>query len=348
MYGKKKLLLLTLLLSLASFAFVLNKALAQSANNYDVTVSPVFFDLTANPATSLNEKIKIRNNTTSPIPIKLQVNKLTGDINGNLTIKQDKTDSSLNWIKFEQESVVLKPLEWTEIPFTIEVPKEAAYGYYLTINFTQDNTSPLAKSGVSLTGAAAIPVLLNVKKEGAKADAKLIEFSTTSFINEYLPTDFTVKIQNTGNIHIKPHGNVFISSGGNKNLAILDVNPGLGNVLPQSARIFETSWLDGFAVLEPVIIAGQPKLDKNGKAEKHLVLNWNKLTSLRIGKYDATLLLVFDNGTKDIPLEGKLSFWVFPYKLILVVIILLIAIFLITRFLLKKYIEREVKKRSRS
>lgn len=317
-------------------------------SNYDVTVSPVFFDLTSDPGTTLTEKIKIRNNTTSPIPIKLQINKLTGDLNGNLTLSKDKNDTSLTWVKFSSDSVILKPLEWTEIPFAIDIPNDAAYGYYLTISFTQDNTSPLQRSGASITGAAAVPVLLNVRKPGAKADGKLVKFTTTNFINEYLPVDFTVKVQNTGNIHIKPHGNIFISSGSDKNMAILDVNPELGSILPQSARIFAASWMDGFAVMEPVMVSGQPKLDKNGKPEMHLVLNWNKLTDFRIGKYDANLLMVFDNGTRDIPLEGKLSFWVIPYKLITAFIILLVALFFILKFVLRWYINREVRRRAKS
>jgi hypothetical protein len=37
---------------------------------------------------------------------------------------------------------------------------------------------------------------------------------------------------------------------------------------------------------------------------------------LRWGKYTANLLLVYDDGTKDVPIEGTLSFWVIPWRLI--------------------------------
>jgi hypothetical protein len=42
-----------------------------------------------------------------------------------------------------------------------------------------------------------------------------------------------------------------------------------------------------FLVREPVIQDGQVKLDKNGKPVENLSINWNKLTSFRIGKYTA-------------------------------------------------------------
>jgi hypothetical protein len=185
-----------------------------------------------------------------------------------------------------------------------------------------------------------------VRKEGAKAEAKIVEFKTANYINEYLPVDFQIKIENTGNIHVKPHGNVFIDAGQGKDLAILDVNNTQGSILPQSARIFDTSWDDGFLVKEPVIQDGQPKLDKNGKPVYSLNINWNKLTSFRIGKYTANLLVVYDNGQKDIPMEATLSFWVFPYKVVGGTLLGLIILVLILRFGIKRYINRELQKRT--
>jgi hypothetical protein len=343
----KKLLISTTILTLLILCGM-NKATtshAQTPSGYDVTVSPVFFDLTANPGDSLSEKIRIRNNTSSPIPVILQVRGISGDLNGNLSLKQDKLNPATGWVKFITEEVSLKPLEWTDIPFTINVPNDAAYGYYIAINFTQNKQNSMTNTGATITGAAAVPVLLNVRKPGAKADAKIVAFSVKDSIFEYLPADFKVKIQNTGNIHVKPHGNIFISSGGDKNLAIVDVNPALGSILPQSARIFEASWSDGFILKEPILQNGQQKMDKNGKPETHLVFNWNKLTSFRFGKYTATLLMVFDNGARDVPLQTSISFWVIPYRALAVILIAIIIFAVIGKFILNSYINSQIKKR---
>lgn len=323
MYGKKKLLLLILLLGITSLYFALNKTFAQTQNNYDVTVSPVSFDLTADPGTTLNEKVRIRNNTTSPIPIKLGVNRLSGDLNGNLTLSQDQTDYTLSWISFANDKVVLKPLEWTEIPVTINIPKDAAYGYYWTIDLTQDNQSPLAKSGVSLTGAAAVPVLLDVKKPGAKFSGKVLKFSSDSSFYEYPPVKLSLTFENTGNIHVRPHGNIFIKDWLGRQVGVLNVNSGQGVVLPNSARIFTSAWDDGFITVEPKLVDGQPKLDKNGKPETQLKIRFDKLLDLRIGEYTATALIVISTDTKDIPFEMQTSFFVFPWKVVLGAIILI-------------------------
>ncbi len=329
------------------FTFVALSALAQTPSNYDVTVSPVFFDFSSNPESTISDKIRIRNNTTSPLPIKLEVKRLTGDESGDLVLRDDNSDTSLSWITFSTDKIVAKPLEWTDVPFKIDVPKEAAYGYYFAVSFTQDNTNPLAKTGVALTGAAAVPILLNVRKEGAKADAKILEFSTKTYINEYLPIDFLVKLENTGNIHVRPHGNIFISDGSSKDIAILNVNQSSANIIPGTKKTFDISWTDGFLVKEPVIEDGQVKLDKNGKSIEKLTINWNKLTSFRIGKYTANLLLVFDNGKRDVSLESTVSFWVIPYKAIIVMVITLIIAIILIRFIIKIYINREIKKRMR-
>jgi hypothetical protein len=344
-YGKK-LLLLPALIVLATFFLAPKIYAQQTAPAYDVTVSPIFLDLSANPGDTITTKVRIRNNTTSPIPVKVGVEKLTGDLNGNLSLQQAKNDYTLSWFKFDNTSVTTAPLEWTDVPFTINIPKDAAYGYYWTITFTQDTSGTNAKSGVALTGAAGVPVLLKVNKAGAKAEAQLSQFSINNFITEYLPADFTIKVENTGNVHIKPHGSIFISDGRSKDLAVLDVNPGLGNIIPNSARIFSASWADGFIVRQPVIENGQPKVDKNGNPVETLQINWNKLTNFRIGRYTANLLLVYDNGTRDVPMQSTITFWILPWKVILGMLATVVIVFFVVRFLLKAYINREIRKRT--
>ena len=341
--NRKTLLIITLGILFLSFTA---SVLAQAPQNYDVTVSPVFLDLSANPGQTITEKIRIRNNTNSPLPLKISVKRLAGDEVGDLTLNEENSDQSLSWINFTNKSFVAPPLEWTDAVFTIQVPTTAAYGYYFAVTFEHDIASTVTQ-GASLTGASAVPILLNVRKEGAKAQAKITEFKIDNVINEYLPIDFKVQVENSGNIHIRPHGNIFITDDSGKDIAILDVNQNLANIIPETKRVFESSWTDGFLVREDVIEDGQVKLDVNGKPVKKLAINWNKLTSFRVGRYTANLLLVFDNGQRDVTLESTVSFWVIPYKAIAVILIAGIVLFFIIKKLLSIYISREVRRRQR-
>lgn len=76
-------------------------------------------------------------------------------------------------------------------------------------------------------------------------------------------------------------------------------------VLPDSSRTLTVNWSDGF-----------PRRNEAGQ------LDWNlsDLTKLRFGKYTAQLILVYDNGERDVPLEAFVSFWVIPWRLLLAVI----------------------------
>jgi hypothetical protein len=77
-----------------------------------------------------------------------------------------------------------------------------------------------------------------------------------------------------------------------------------------------------------------------------LQINWNKLTSFRIGRYTANLLLVYDNGTRDVPMQSTITFWILPWKVILGMLATVVIVFFVVRFLLKAYINREIRKRT--
>jgi hypothetical protein len=324
---KSKLKITVFLTSLVLCLISAPAALAQTptpSSNYDVTVSPVFFDLTVNPGDSVSNKIRIRNNTSSPLPIKLTVQKMTGDVNGDLTLRSDPTDQSLSWVKFTSDTFVAAPLEWTDVPFTIDIPKDAAYGYYFAINLTQDNTSPIKRTGASITGAAAVPVLLNVKKEGAKLDGKLLSLKVDKSFYEYPPIKFSTVFENIGNVHIRPTGNIFIKDWLGNQVATLTVNQTQGSILPGLKKTFEASWDDGFITVEPKMQNGEPKLDKNGKVETELKIKFDKILDLRIGRYTASELLVISTSNRDIPFTAQTSFFVFPWKVVIGAILFVI------------------------
>jgi hypothetical protein len=338
----KKLLLLPSLIAVLIICFFVFKANAQAPASFDLTVSPVFFDLSANPGDNLTNKIRVRNNTQEDAVITIGLKKFTSDSNGDLTLS-DLNDNTISWIKFKSNTFVAKTNEWVDVPFEVSIPKDAAFGYYWAVTLSETANGTTTKTGTQLTGVSAIPILLDVKKQGAKAEGKIVEFKTSSYINEYLPVDFTVRVQNTGNIHIRPQGNIFLRGGGDKDLAILNVNNAQGAIIPNGQRSFIEEWSDGFLVREPIVVDGQAKLDKNGKPEQKLTINWDKLTSFRIGKYTADVILVFDNGTRDVSMEAKTDFWVFPYKIIGGILISLIIFIIIVRLILKAYIKKAIK-----
>jgi len=342
---KRSAYLLIFLLGVGSL-FIVTSAKAQTAR-LDLTVSPVFIDITATPGETIKEKFRLRNNSTQPVSLIITVNKLNqiGETGQIAPLQPQPGDESASWITFEKNTFKALPKEWSDVNLSIAVPKDAAFGYYYAIRISQNPAEVPQKGGAArLLGEVIVPLLLNARNDGAIKQAKLIEFKPVHFVNEYMPVDFITRVQNSGNIHMKVRGNIFIRGQGAKDVGILEVNPGLGIILPGAKRAFPSSWNDGFLVMKEESENGVPKLDSHGKPKKSLSINWDQITNFRIGKYTANLLLVYDDGTRDQTLEGSTTFWVFPYTLFAIIIVTILVTVLLIRFLLKSYVKKQVKK----
>ncbi len=168
-----------------------------------------------------------------------------------------------------------------------------------------------------IAGSAGITVLLDVRSPNAKRELQVANFSTDKLFYEHLPTTFRISVKNTGNVHVIPFGDIFIDSLFNKNVSqSLPMNPGRGNVLPQSEREFTAQWSDSFSVREPKMENGVVVKDKEGKEVLTTNYDFTKADKFRFGKYTAHLLMVYDNGERDVPIQATVSFWVIPWKIV--------------------------------
>lgn len=331
------------LLTLAFSFLTIRHIHAQTPGALDLTVSPPVIELTAKPGDTVTEKFRVRNNATGAIDLQISVRRLISDpTSGNPTPESIATGEELNWVTFDKNEFTALPKEWQDVSFTIDIPENAAYGYYYVFRITPKDAGSITSTGTAIKGELLIVTLLNVKKEGAISKTELVSFKSTNAINEYLPTNFVARLANKGNVHVKPVGNIYISRGGGKEISILEVNPGAGSILPKGTREFEAQWVDGFLVKEPVIEDGKAKLDKNEKPVYTVKINWNKLTEFRVGPYTARLFMVYNDGNKDVTIEGVTTFWVVPYTAIAIIVVTLIVLILIIRFILKWYIKRAI------
>lgn len=333
-------LFVALAFPLASFA----QANSNPTGRFDLTVSPPVLELTAKPGEKVQEKFRVRNNLGDRMVLQVQARRLISDpASGSPTPESDVKGEELAWVTIDKPTFTALPNEWEDITFTIDIPENAAYGYYYVFRITPKEDPESTVTGSKIKGELLVVTLLTVKKDGANSKTELVDFKAKNGISEYLPTDFVVKLANKGNVHVKPRGNIFISRGSGKEISILDVNAANGSILPGGTREFEAAWSDGFIVSEPVMEGDKVKLDANGRPSTKLAFNWNKLTDFRIGPYTARLLMVYDDGTKDITIEGATTFWVIPYVAIGVFIVVLIVAIVILRFILKMYISRAIK-----
>ena len=321
-------LFLFFLFSFSAASSAAKPAFAQTGNSeLKLTSSPLPINLKVNPGDSVSTDIKIKNDGLNSENIKVTLMKFKADseTGAPLLLDREPGDTYFDWVSFSENQFQLPGNEWKTIAVTINVPATASFGYYYAIVFSRAD-QPIATDGQKavLTGGMATLVLLEAQVPNAKREVRVTDFSVGKQLFEFLPANFSVKLRNTGNVHLVPRGNIFITKN-DKAVATLDVNPSIGSILPDSPRNFSPAWSDGFPVFQAKQKDGQAVVDAEGNPETELKWDFKDASKLRFGKYTAKLFLVYDDGQRDVPIEGEVSFWVVPWRLVIYVLIIIIV-----------------------
>jgi hypothetical protein len=312
-----------------SWMMVPATALAQSpapTEGISLQISPLPIELNAKPGTSTSADLRVRNAGSQDENLQVRLLKVSADDAGNVHLTNPSTsDEFVNWVHFSKTIFNAPPGEWQDITMTVNVPKTAAFGYYFAVEYLRATAEQAQPGKAVARGAVATFILLNADAPGAKRQAQIVSFSADKKSYEFLPAAFTVKVRSTGNVHVAPHGNIFILHG-KKQVGSIQVNSAEGNILPDSSRFFEAAWNDGFPVPSAKYNGETPVLDKNGKQVYAHKWDFSKANRLRFGHYTAHLVLVYDNGQRDVPMEAYVSFWVIPWRVLGVLLIVLIFV----------------------
>jgi len=285
----KKFLLIGLLL----FFLFSQKLLAQESQA--ILISPLVFDLSANPGDILKNNLRLFNPGTRAIQIKITVEDFVpkGE-EGEVQILElepeiKRTYSLASWVKVEPEEMSLEPRQEKFINFTIEVPKNAEpggkYGS-LIVNVSGGETTG---TGAKVLQKVASLILLSISGE---VQEKLIvkEFKGPKF-QEYGPINFSLRLENQGTVHLRPRGVIAITNWRNHKVADLVIPQQV--VMPGAKRIINISW---------------PKKSLFGR-----------FTATVVGSY----------GKANQPFTASWTFWVWPWKISLLILIIVILLLIL-------------------
>jgi hypothetical protein len=315
-----------LFLALIVFLIVFPTSALAASSGINLTTSPLPVNLSSNPGQTITTDLRIQNSDSQSQKIKVSLMKFSAYGETGKPALQDRApgDDYFDWVSFSPSVFTASPNQWQTVKMTIKVPKEAAFGYYYAVIFSPVDQNPTGK-GSKFIGSTAILVLLDVKSPNAKRSAEIANFSVNRKFYEFLPANFSVRLHNTGNVHLLPAGTIYIKRG-SKQVAAIPLNSQHGSILPNSYRVYTAAWSDGFPVYQTKQVDGRVVLDKNDQPVQQLKWNFNQVTHLKFGHYTANLLAVYDNGSRDVPLEASVSFWVIPLRLVAIVIGLLALI----------------------
>lgn len=291
-----------------------------------VTPSPLV--ATIKPGESSTLELVIRNSANETQELKMGMRSFTVDEqSGQVDLGNAEPADVKSFVSFAEPNFTLDAGEILIQKITIKTPTDAAFTYSFAITIGRQNPTPSNGSTTTIEGSVAVFTLLSVDRQGAERKFELSQMSASKKMYEYLPADFSIKLRNTGNTLVQPKGTIYIQRGSNdaSPLATIPLNPTSGYILPNTNRILTSSWNEGFPHYET-------KTDEStGQSKRTLVWNWGDLSKLRIGKYTAKVVAVYDDGLRDVPVVAEVTFWVMPWRIILVffVIVLLFVIGLI-------------------
>ncbi len=317
---------LAVLVGIALSLTALQPAAAAAQPGFNILTSPLPIKISTTPGKTVKTEIRFKNQNTTPEGVKVSLLRFGAageDGQPNLFDLTPK-DTFASWVHFSPSELVAQPNVWNTVTMTINVPDNADLGYYLAVTLSPSSVTE-QPGAASLKGAAATLVLLNVNTGNEKRSLNIAQFTSSKGLYEYLPATFNVKVRNTGNIYIAPTGSLFLYHSG-KQIAAVDFNAAGGSVLPQHNRVFHVDWSDGFPVYKNKIVDGKTVPDKHAVPEQDLKWDFTQVNKLRFGRYTAKVLVVYDDGTKDVPLEATVNFWVLPWKIMLGLLVVLLII----------------------
>jgi hypothetical protein len=300
----------------ASGSIVAAQTTSTAGTGSALEIAPPVIILKADPGQIITTQINLRDVSLTKQIVTSQIDDFGAD--GEAGLPKINIDNStpgpysiINWISPPAE-LTLDSKQIKTLPLMVHIPADASPGgYYGVIRFTA--TAPELKStGVALTPSLGALVFIRVNGD-AKESMSVASFVATNpgetqsaWLFEQTPVNFDVRLQNTGNVFEQPAGVITIADMFNKKVADVNFNLPPGYVLPHSIRKFSQ------------------------------VLNEGQLGNRWLfGKYTATLHLTY--GAKNQTLTQVLTFWVIPWRLILVIIVVLIAVIIALIFGIKRY-----------
>lgn len=213
-----------------------------------------------------------------------------------------------SWIKLPAESLAIAAGKTEEISFSIEVPKKASPGGHFGGIFLSLTPERPKETGVGV--GYQVGTLVNLRVSGEVfEEARIREFRSDKTIYSRPDVKFITRVENLGNVLIRPRGPLEITDFFGKKVATLRVNNEGAGVFPKSTRQFENSWQgEGFV----------------------------------FGRYEVLMGLVYGEEEKK-NVSATFSFWVLPLNIILPIFGGILGLILIIILAVKLHIRKKIR-----
>ncbi|HEY4493493.1 MAG TPA: hypothetical protein VJB98_02645 [Candidatus Paceibacterota bacterium] len=275
-----------------------------SAASDSFLVSPAHKELYVSAGEVLTFNIAITNQSDTARIFTIGAEDIEVDSVGEIALLSgDKSGYSLSsYLKAPLRSVEIGARQTASVPITIDLPESVILpGLYgaVTVSVAGGADSGLSGAGASLSSRIAVPVLVGTT-QNLTSSGKVLAFGVASGdkLLSSGPVALVTTYSNSGDVHSKLSGKLVLKNS-------------LG--LTSDERVI-SSWF----VLPD---ATRSRVDTIG-------------SKFLIGRYSASLSLIDASG--EVKGEEVVSFWVIPWKLLLIVLVGVLVIVKIVRIIRKK------------
>jgi len=301
--------ILKALLIPAAFLALSCSIISVMAQGVSVKLQPAIIEERVDPGKILPETIRV----TNPDPVPQTLYLFAQDIQGMnpdgqpvfLATGAESPYGLSSWLSLTASSLTLGPGETREVPFKINVPQSAAPGGHFGAIFVSAQSPKPQKTGSAVSYQVGTIISLRVSGE-ALEEARIREFRSDRSIYGSPNAKFTVRVENLGNVLVKPRGPLEITNMLGKKVATLRVNNDGAGIFPKSERQFEAAWEN---------------------------------SGLSFGRYQAVVSLVYGDDVQK-TISATVSFWVLPVvpivSVLLGIAVLIGAVLLLMRWYVRK------------
>lgn len=287
---------------------------ASAQEEVGVKVTPSLVEEVVDPGIQKSYTVRVENRSTIRQTLYPLVRDITGIGEGGQPIfasEGERSDYGLSsWVEFTERSLDLAPGTSAEVHFVVRVPQNVSPGAHVgSITIASE---PPSETGIGSAVSYEVGSILSLRVSGdIVQDTRIREFSVDALFFKRPDVEFSIRVENLGNVFVRPQGFVDIVGMRGKKVDTLPVNEGGASVFPKSDRRFSTHWSS---------------------------------EDFHIGKYTAELSLSVEGEGGMQTLLATTEFWVIPLDVVLpvlgVALLALFAVYVVLRLYVRKQIAR--------
>lgn len=302
------------LLPLVTLFIWCSVSLSVFAQSAGVTIKPATTEETLDPGFEKQYSVTVKNLNDNEQKFYLFTRNIKGVRDGGVPIFADdyteQTGYELSdWVELPISDLTLAPGAEQAFTFTIRVPEGAAPGSHFGGVFVSVEPPKMENSGAAVGYQVAHIVSIRVSGEANEA-ADIRQFSTSRFLYGSQDVDFNVRIENKGNVLVRPSGPLEVFNMLGHKVGSVTFNEVQYAVFPGSTREFTD-------------------------------ITW-KGDSVGFGRYEAILSPQYgDEGAKK-TMSSSVTFWILPWNIIWPALSILGLILLIVFVFARLYIKRSL------